>query len=216
MCGLVLSACASTVSGTAQRVTSRPGDGDDLTAMLLRLEDVRQVVGAPELEISETYDKFLDFLEFSPEVCAGVPFNTIERAYRSSGYQAVRGMTMQTSEEIPAHWVDEGVVRFATAGDARRFVTDAGPVWRKCAGVQAHAVPDEDTGPQIWAIGETLELDDTYGLEVRSSRVDAAGDECSHAMADKANLVIDVAVCSRTVTDEAVTILHRIASRPPV
>jgi serine/threonine kinase PknH len=204
------------VSGTAQRVTSRPGDGDELTAMLLRVEDVRHIVGAPDLEISETYDKFLDYLEFSPEVCAGVPFNTIERAYRSSGYQVVRGMTMQTSEEIPAHWVDEGVVRFATADDARRFVTDAEPVWREYAGTQARAVPDEDTGPQIWAIGDTVNLPDTDGLVVRSSRVDAAGDECSHAMADKADLVIDVAVCGRRVTDDAVTILHRIASRPPV
>ena len=65
-------------------------------------------------------------------------------------------------------------------------------------------------------MSNTLNLPDTDGLVVRSSRVDAAGDECSHAMADKADLVIDVAVCGRRVTDDAVTILHRIASRPPV
>jgi hypothetical protein len=35
-------------------------------------------------------------------------------------------------------------------------------------------------------------------------------------MAAKANLVLDVVVCTPTVTDEAVSILHGMANRPPV
>lgn len=216
MCGLVVTACASTVSGVPVRATSRPGDGDELSAMLLRLDEVQQVVGVPDLEIKDTYERFIDYLEFSPDRCAGVPFNTIDRTYRNSGYQAVRGMRMQTWEDFPAHWVDEGVVRFDTADDARRFVAESTPIWRECAGTVARAVPDEQTGLQLWAIGDTEELPDAEGLVVTSRRADVAGRACSHAMAVKANLVIDVVVCSPTVTDEAVTVLHRIANKPPV
>jgi serine/threonine kinase PknH len=216
MCGLLLSACASTVSGVPVRATSRPGDGDELSAMLLRLDEVQQIVGVPEVEIRDTYERFIDYAEFSPDKCAGVPFNTIDRTYRNSGFQAVRGMRIQTWEDVPAHWVDEGVVGFPTADAAHRFVTESKAIWRECARTVARVVPDEETGLQVWAIGDTEELHDADGLVVASGRADVAGRECSHAMAAKAKVVVDVVVCMPTVRDEAVTILHRIASRPPV
>jgi hypothetical protein len=182
--------------------------------MLLSVEDIGHIVGVMDLEIDETYEKFLDYVEFSPEQCAGVLFNTIERAYRDSGYLAVSGMVMQTAEQ--EHWIDEGVVRYASAADAHRYVTEAEQNWPACAGVEAHQVPNEDTVPQTWSIGDIERLPDAGGLMVRTRRVDLAGEVCAHAMADRSSLVIDVVVCGPRVADEAVTILNQIANRPPV
>ncbi|MCT7661735.1 sensor domain-containing protein [Mycobacterium deserti] len=201
------------MSGTAVRPRVH-GQGDELSAMLLSVEEIRGIVGADNIEITETYEKFLDYVEFTPEECAGVPFNTIERAYRNSGYQAVSGMIMQNDGQ--QRWIDEGVVRFATAAAARRFVSDSERIWQDCSGVRAHAVPDEDTAGQIWAIRDTVRLRNFNGLMVTSSRVDRPGRECAHAMADRAQLVIDVAVCGPQIDDEAVTILAGIADRPPI
>ena len=72
---------------------------------------------------------------------------------------------------------------------------------------------EEDTYPQFWTIGATERSD---SLVVTSSLDGAAGYVCSRATSDKTNLVIDVLVCSRGVTDEAEEILHGIASRLPV
>lgn len=184
--------------------------------MLLSVQEVADIVGIDDLEVNETYDKFLDYVEFSPDECAGVPFNTIERAYRHSGYSAVSGMVMDTADQD--HWIDEGVVRFSTAADARRFVADAERVWPECAGVESRQVPEKGAELQVWVIGETEPLPDG-GLQVMSRRDGTRGgigDVCAHAMADRANIVIDVVVCGPTVTDEAVTILERIARKPPI
>jgi hypothetical protein len=216
VCGLVLAACASTVPGVAVRARSS-GDVDGLTAMLLSVEDIRTIIGAEDLEVAYTYEKFLDYLEFEPESCIGVPFNTIDRAYSNSGYQAVSGMVVQPPHDTQRDWVDEGVVQFATAAAAHRFVTASAAAWRNCAGKQVRAVPDKDTGSQVWQIAETVEtLPDSRGFLVRSTRVDRPQSECAHTMADRADLVIDVVVCSRDDAGNAETILERIASRPPV
>lgn len=213
LCGLLLGACASTVSGTPLRVTAGGSGGDDLTAMLLSVEDIRLIVGVPDLEVHEEYNDVPDTSEFSTEGCAGVPFNTVIPAYHDSGYQAVRGMNVRSPEEFPELWVDEGVIRFDDVDDARRFMTDAEATWRGCAGTVTSTVP-EDSERQFWTIGDTTESGGL--LRVVSS---LRGDEdyvCSRAMKDGDVLVIDVVVCSRNVTDEAETIVNRIAGRLPV
>jgi hypothetical protein len=209
---VLLTSCTATVGGTPERTMGSARHGDELTAMLLPLDEIRALVSAPELEIRETYDDFLDYAEFSPEHCAGVPFNTIERAFRDSGYETVRGVAMDADTDA---FVDEGVIRFASAAYAHRYVAQSKSTWQDCMGVVAHVVPDEMSDSQQWAIKDTVDLP-AGGLMVRTRQVDAAGRECAHAMADRAELVIDVVVCGRRVIDEATTILHRIGRRPPV
>lgn len=67
LCGLMLSACASTVSGTAARESS-PVAADDLTAMLLSVEDIEQITGSGDLEIRDTYDEPWASFEVSQEL----------------------------------------------------------------------------------------------------------------------------------------------------
>jgi PknH-like extracellular domain len=40
-------------------------------------------------------------------------------------------------------FVDEGVIRFASATDANRYVARSKSTWHDCTGVVAHVVPDE-------------------------------------------------------------------------
>jgi hypothetical protein len=209
-----LSACTTTLSDAPARKAAPSRQTDELTAMLLSVEEIRRIVGIGDLDVEETYEKFLDYVEFSPEQCAGVLFNTIARAYRNSGYVAVSGMVVQTPEQD--HWIDEGVVRFASAADAHRYVAESEQNWLDCAGSEVRQVPNEDTDVQTWSIGETERLADPGGLMVRTRRVDLAGEVCAHAMADRSSLVIDVVVCGPRVDGEAVTILNQIAKRPPV
>jgi hypothetical protein len=191
-------------------------EADDLTAMLLSVEDIERIIGSDPLEIRDTYDEVWTSFEVSPGPCASVPFNVVVQAYRDSGYEAVSGMNMWSSQVTWEYWVDEGVVRFPSDRDAHRFVTDAETTWRDCEGDEVRAVPEEGGAVQLWTVGSTTEIPDVRALVVTSTLADTAGYVCSHAMTDRANLVIDVVVCKRGVTDEAVTIMDRIANRPPI
>jgi eukaryotic-like serine/threonine-protein kinase len=184
--------------------------------MLLSVEDIEQITGSGDLEIRDNYDELWASFEVSPGPCASVPFNVVVQAYRDSGYEAVSGMNMWSSQVTWEYWVDEGVVRFPTDHDARRFVTDAEVIWRKCEGDEVRAVPEEGGAVQWWTVGSTTQIPDVRALVVTSTLADTPGYVCSHAMTDRANLVIDVVVCTTGVTDEAVTIMDRIANRPPI
>ena len=204
------------VSGTAARESSAPVEADGLTAMLLSVEDIEPIVGRDDLEIRETYDELWTAFEVSPGPCAAAPFNVIVQAYGDTGYEAVSGMNIWSSQLSSEYWVDEGVVRFPSDRDANRFVTDTETIWRDCEGQEVRAVPEEDGAHQLWTIGTTTQIPDVRALVVTSTLVDTSDYVCSHAMTDRANIVIDVVVCKRGVTDEAVTIMDRIANRPPI
>lgn len=184
--------------------------------MLLSAEEIQQIIGSDELDIRDTYHDVWSYFEVSPGPCAAVPFNIVVQAYSDSGYEAVSGMNMWSSQKTWEFWVDEGVVRFPSEHDAHRFVTDAETSWRDCEGAEVEAVQEEGGERQFWTVGPTTEIPDLRALVITSDMAGYPGYVCSHAMTDRANLVIDVVACKRGVTDEAVTIMDRIANRPPI
>ena len=184
--------------------------------MLLSADEIQRIIGSDALEVRDTYDEVWTSFEVSPGPCAAVPFNVVVQAYGGTGYQAVSGMNMWSSQVTWEFWVDEGVVRFPSDRDAHRFVTEAETTWRNCEGTEVRAVPEEGGAVQWWTVGNTTRIPEVRALVVTSTLADTPGYVCSHAMTDRANLVIDVVVCKKGVTDEAVTIIDRIANRPPI
>jgi hypothetical protein len=209
------------VSGTPSIAGRAASEDAALTAMLLDLEDVQRIVETPDLEARQAYHQFWSYVEVSRGICSGVPFNSVDFDYRGSRFHAVSGMTMYSSGDAPDAavvrvWVDEAVVRFDGASDAHRFVTDSAPRWRSCAGTQIRAVVEEGAGAQLWTIGRTEDIPATGTLVVTTSLAGAPGYVCKRALKNKADLVIDVVVCRDGVTEEAQTIVERIANRLPV
>lgn len=217
-------ACSTTVGGTpkAERTPSpAPGatpavanvDPWDLNGLLLTVDDIRSIMAAPELEIEDSYEVMPpSTVGYVPEDCARAAFNTVETGYRDSGFGAVRGMVFQEPEAMQLqHVVDQGVVSFPDAAAANTYVTRTLESWRRCAGTPFTALRPETA--EHWTFGQVTE---NGGISAIPKIADGdTGWKCSHAIAAKVNVVIDVSACGFDVTDQATTVVARIRDKFP-
>ena len=223
--GLV-SACSNTVDGTpkaertqgpvAPATPAAPAvanmDEAALNGLLLSVDDVRAIMAAPDLQIQQTYEQMPpSTVGYVPEDCARAAFNTVEAGYRDSGFGAVRGMVMQEPDAAEVlHVVDQGVVTFPDAAAANTYVTRTIEAWRRCAGTPFTALRPE--AAEHWTFGDVSEDD---GITAIPKTAEASEWTCSHAIAGKANVVIDVSACGFEITDQAKTIVGRIRDKFP-
>jgi hypothetical protein len=220
--GGALVGCASMVDGTATVGANRaplPSSGPEvktskLNDLLLGLDDVEALVGGRDMVVDERYSDMPQVGEvtYKPADCVGAAFNTIEPAYRGSGYIAVRGQLLKEPGDQFQHWVDQGVVAFGSAADADNYVVTATEVWRKCSHQFFSVIyPKEPT--ETWEIGSMR----VSGGVATVSKYAEGGDgwSCSHAMAAKSNVVVDLAACSMAVTDQATKLVDEIEGRFP-
>ena len=226
---LVVSGCVSTITGHPRAGGDRGplSWGPDLTGrqlagVLLDAARINQIMAGTAIVVYKSYDQLPggEGDQYSNPTCAGAVFNTIEVTYHRSGYLAVRGSQLSESGANFKHYVDEGVVSFPGGPDARRFLSTAQDVWRRCAG--KHVVYTTSDGK---ATTWTARAPVTSG-GVTTAVVDKeAGDgyTCEHGITAKSNVVIDVSACSYTLLDQgaeqggavASTIVNAIADKFP-
>jgi serine/threonine kinase PknH len=230
---LVVSGCVSTVSGNP-RVGGDRGPlswGPDLTerqlaGVLLDAARIKQIMDSSAIVVYKNYDQLPggEGDQYSNTICAGAVFNTIEVTYHRSGYLAVRGSQLSEPGANFTHYVDEGVVSFPSGQDARKFLSTAQDVWRRCVG--KHVIY---TTPDGKATTWTLRAPVSTTAGVTAAVVDKeAGDgyTCAHGITAKSNVVIDVSACSYTMLDQgavqggarenaASTIVNAIADKFP-
>ena len=88
-------------------------------------------MGARSISIDGSYHGMPDDIgEMSDDVCGGVVFNTVPATYAGKGVVAVNGDRL--SDAPPGglgHFVDQGVVSFASGSVARRFFAMARQTW---------------------------------------------------------------------------------------
>jgi serine/threonine-protein kinase len=233
---LLVAACENTVEGTptAQRTqtptaasspsptaappttSSAPAappnvDETALDGLLLTIEETREIMAAPDLQIDHTYEEMPpSTVGYNPEECASAAFNTVEAGYRDSGFTAVRGVVLTEPEPMDTtHLVDQGVVAFPDAAAATDYITKTVEKWRGCAGQPFVVTRSQST--ENWTFGEVTDND---GINVITKSAEG-GLPCSHAIAAKANVVVDVVACSAEITDQAEIVLTRIRDKIP-
>ncbi|MGB9224267.1 sensor domain-containing protein [Mycobacterium sp.] len=222
---LVVSGCDSTVTGNPRAGGDRGplSWGPDLTesqlaGVLLDAARIKQIMASSAIVVYKNYDQLPggEGDQYSNPTCAGAVFNTIEVTYHRSGYLAVRGSQLSEPGASFKHYVDEGVVSFPGGRDARKFLSTAQDVWRRCVG--KHVVY---TTPDGKATTWTERAPVTIG-GVTAAVVDKeAGDgyTCAHGITSKSNVVIDVSACSYSMSEEggavAGSIVNSIADKFP-
>jgi hypothetical protein len=223
--GLV-SACVSTVDGAPKPEhvqTTAPAEApaappvavvseQALDGLLLPVEDVRTVMDGPDLQVDQTYNQMPpSTVDYVPEDCVRAAYNTVEAGYRDSQYTAIRGVVMQEAADTEMlHVVDQGVVTFPDAAAATTYVTRTLEAWRRCAGTQFTAVRPEAS--EHWTFGDVSEND---GISAIPKTAEGSDWSCSHAIAAKTNVVVDVSACGFSITDQATTIASRIRDKLP-
>src|SRR5262245_63559244 len=110
----LLSGCVTTVSGTAVRnATTVPSnvpklDDSALKDVLLPIEEVNDILGTKDLEITSDIDDMTDSSDkVSDPDCLGAMFGAEEAVYKGSGWTAVRDVVAREPEEDNDHWIEQ-------------------------------------------------------------------------------------------------------------
>ncbi|MCG5432380.1 sensor domain-containing protein [Mycobacterium sp. MYCO198283] len=184
-----------------------------LDGLLVPLDDVRNLLDAPELAVEQSYTAMPpSTVGYDPPTCVSAAYNVVEAAYRDSGFVAVRGVALQEPAGVQVtHNVDQGVVTFPDAAAAAGFVARSVDGWRQCA-----TLPFTATRPEVverWTFGDVGE---GGGIFTVSKSVEGGeGWRCGRAMTSKANVVVDVSACGFGITDQAAAIATRIRDKIP-
>lgn len=190
------SSSATANSGAGSPVGSGPapsnGGGAKLDSYLLGPADVGNVVGDPNLVVSEKTGQLRNMrATLSNPDCKG-PYEPIEdSSYKAAdGLKAVSGQAVHTAGEDPPHRVYEAVAEFSSPDKAAAFVQASADKWRVCSGQQ---VTVNFNGKSAgWTFGEVTGAPP----KIYQERTEADGTRvCHHALHATSNVVVDLLVC---------------------
>jgi serine/threonine kinase PknH len=219
---IATSGCVNTVAGVP-----RVGDdraplswGPDLAAaqlgdVLLDVAAVNRFMGTNDMTELRTYDQMPgDDGSYSDAACAGAVFNTVEAAYKGSGYVATKGA--QYTDAGSKQYVDQGLVAYGSGADARKFLAAEQNSWHRCVGRHVTYKAKNDSSI-TWTIRAPVTAD---GITVAVVDQEAGeGYACAHGITAKANVMIDVSACANGMANQGVTvattIINAIAGKFP-
>jgi hypothetical protein len=143
--------------------------------------------------------------------CAAMSVPNSVGAYDGSGFSASRAREMTAAGPAGRLWIDQGLVRFPTPDAAADFTARAKNAWLDC---KDQVVTIQRAGvTQPRALGGVGVADNIF--VVTDSAVSGPQAQCSHAIAAKSNLVIDVGVCGASKSLAAGSMAAAIRNKIP-
>ncbi len=201
---LMVSACVSTVEGTATRGANpvdsvAPLDEADLDDVLLPIDELNDILGATRMEVTSDLDEMTDhYAEVSDPDCLGAIYGAEEPVYDGTDWTAVRDQVAREPSDDNDHWVEQTAVLYPAAANAQDFFDSSATTWQQCAN-DVVAVRD---GDYLWEL-EGVEVSDTM-ISQLANQEDAEGWACQHALSLVSNLTVETWACGYAITDEAV------------
>lgn len=211
--------CTSSVDGTAVAAdhpqTSTAPAGAGLPALLLSLDEMKQILKFSGITVEETWTQPDKRGVFDPARCVGAVFSGMAGSYDGSDYRDF--YEVRDQDASPGgwqHWVDQGVAAFESPEAARAFVAAQVTQWRQCAGERfSYAFPRPGDGGQPWVIGDTV---DSGCVTTIANVLDGdEHDDDIRVLAAKSNVVVDLQFTGLDLTDEPATVVTRILDRIP-
>jgi hypothetical protein len=195
----------------------RTAKGPEVAGLLLGVEEVRAILGGRDLVAEGPYTQGPAGADTptAHQSCAAAADSLTQLPDRGSGFVMRRGRTMTDAEgATQKRWVEEAALEFENPAQAAQFVDEVGRRWRNCAHTTLKLdYPDHE---QQWTFGDVGYSSDD-GLVVVSSTV--VGDpprQCSHALAAKSNVVVDVQMCGSQPPTQATAVLDAIRNKFPL
>lgn len=163
---------------------------------ILQADSLKRVMGNPAYTVS------------NPD-CLSALRAVVAPAYQDSGWTAVRSQYFGDPGTSVEHEARQGVVAFPSADQADAFLRGSAAKWNACVGQTVTAEAADGTTQQVT-------FDNVSGESPKialMSTVDApAGRTCQRTLSAVFNVVVDIGVCGRSVTDEASRIAFQIAA----
>lgn len=145
-----------------------------------------------------------------PPTCAGVIFGAEQQTYADTGYQAIRDQTLGKSVSDIDDLVEQTVVVFDSADQAKAIVASTKSQWQTCASGHPLEYPSEysiqqDGGYEKgWGWYLTDVTDSANLITIRMTAVDNLNGNapaCQVAMGSLDNVVVRVKTCFDTGTN---------------
>lgn len=221
---------ASPSSGPAKTTpspTKPPLAQSALAGLLLTPAEIDAALGATGAKVTETADTLTEDKTaeiFSsgyklPAECLYASGAGLVPVYAGSGNTAVhRERDVVSLSESDEHnpQVNQVVVLFPSAKEAKAFFDSSAKAWPACANRQDTA-PGDANNPEIhWSVGPVLNTNGTLstvvGLTVTSNGT-ATSASCQRALTVRNNVVIDIESCRKDPGDVAVNVANQIAAK---
>lgn len=209
----LLSGCVNTVAGSALRdpdapleITLRESDLDDV---LVPVQDLNDIVGAFGLEVAFEFDELNDnSAAVSDPECLAAAFGAQELVYGDSGWSAIRDQIVREPGENNPHWIEQAVVLYPSAEQARDFFDASQRTWGNCVGPMV--TYDRGDVPQNWDVSELTVQNSA--ISQMSTPEDAPRGGCHHALSVVSNVIVETWACGDNIVDEASTMAAEIVA----
>jgi hypothetical protein len=198
---LVVAATAAAVFASAPAATAEPEiRPDQLAGLQPRPEEVAPIVKwpidpMPALNVDGTWRApFVDPANISDPACLGAVVAGVKSAYQGSGYVAMDIQHLVGVTERNWYSVISVAANYPSPDSARDFLEKQTNIWTGCREhVVSFRTNDQD---ETWEIHMPTAADDT--VFVVTYQTDTAP-ACSHALAVRANVVVEVNACRTAV-----------------
>ncbi|MDT5193802.1 MAG: hypothetical protein QOH20_556 [Mycobacterium sp.] len=204
---MLLSGCTTTVSGNALRdkdaapLDVAPLKESQLDDVLLSIDEINSILGSTNIEVVDQTEQMSDNSHaVSDPDCLGVIFGAEEKVYDGSDWTAVRDQVSREPGDDKDHWVQQTVVLYPAAVDAKKFFDDSKSTWEQCGGFSV-AVDDSESS-YIWEVDDVGAKDDL--LTQVTTQQDSGGWECQHALSLVSNVTVETWACAFGIKDQAV------------
>lgn len=181
----------------------------DLGVVLLSPEQMRSLTHAPGLKPDGVERDMLDptYTLSRPE-CLSALHAVVRPAYQGSGWTAMNSQYLAEPGASIDHEVRQGAVLFPSAAEAEEFAASSLTKWKACVGQTVTVTTSAGEARRV-TFENLTGATPTISL---FSTIDAPPDwACQRALRAVSNLVIDVGVCGRGVTDDASRIAYEMS-----
>lgn len=156
----------------------------------------------------------LDEARLMPDApdCVGVATDGVALAYRQYDYAEVLDQSLvagKPGQPLDAI-VSQTLVRFDSADQARRVLTDAEPLWDGCAGRTITEIDFDDE--MNWVVGDQVTRSEAR-IAVTLTQEDGSGWKCQHVLQAQSNVVLDAEACGSAIDHQAESLADAVAVR---
>ncbi|KUI39174.1 sensor domain-containing protein [Mycobacterium sp. GA-2829] len=185
----------------------------EVNSLLLTSGEIESIVGVDNLEPNAVRDEMATTsATLSEPSCAGAQYNALQSVYAGSGYSAVADQILKA--ETPKYvFVNQSVVLFPSADQAKQFVTKSAEAWKACGGDNV-TVTMEDGTAYTWTFDRVDQTDTQISQRVTQEGMEGYG--CEHVLRVASNALLEVAACRDNVTDDGTRMVDAMAAKVPV
>ncbi|MBV9514257.1 MAG: sensor domain-containing protein [Mycobacteriaceae bacterium] len=206
-----IAGCSKATPGRASAPSVVPASA--LEGLLLSASDINAVMGTTAIVANTPFTNLGQHSNLLPNKnCLGIWEVGEDAIYRDSKPTAFRGQDLQ--QPATGAWdakVVQGVAVYPGADASGAFFAASADRWSKCTNHHVNMTVNDQPMPKLF-FGNLTKTDTQLAIPV----VEGEGDgqrQCQRVLSVADNLIIDVAACSRTATDQAATIAGKIKDR---